>query len=287
MRRQWLAFPVPCIAIGFEAAVQDLTDRISTAIKERGQVRIAVVDFTDLNGAAFDLGKFLAEEVSSRLAPGDNIQLVERRLIRTLAEEMKYQRSGMIDPRAAKRLRGQLGVDALCTGKVTELQRTVRIHARLIDTENGRVFAAASVKILKSELPSVWLSGMPDEIKASMPPRCRKGSDYLVNGGFQNQLNAWTRGIGNLTEGVSQTEITSLPHGRLGKALHIRHQGDGHIQYSQMVSVPGPDLVFSVSFQPSVQEGPLIGFSGTGVVQIGLRYFDRNGSALDETLLVS
>jgi hypothetical protein len=51
--------------------------------------------------------------------------------------------------------------------------------------------------------------------------------------------------------------------------------------------VPGPDLIFSASFQASSNEGMIIGFSGTGVAQIALQFFDEGGGKLGESILVN
>ena len=61
----------------------------------------------------------------------------------------------------------------------------------------------------------------------------------------------------------------------------------GQVKIHQLVSVPGPDLIFSASFQAHSNEGPFIGFSGTGIAQIGLRFFDEEGNRLGETVLVN
>ena len=79
----------------------------------------------------------------------------------------------------------------------------------------------------------------------------------------------------------------AFAHGRTGKALHVRHKGEGNIQLMQLVTVPGPDLIFSASFQAHSNEGMMSGFSGSGVVQIGLVYLDEGGNKLGETLLVN
>jgi hypothetical protein len=110
---------------------------------------------------------------------------------------------------------------------------------------------------------------------------------YLRNGDFQQRYDHWRRSIGDISRGSSQAEIINFPHGRSGKALHISHTGSGHIQFAQILPVPGPDLIFTASFQANSREGMMRAFSGSGVAQIGLQYFDEASNKLGSTILVN
>lgn len=112
-------------------------------------------------------------------------------------------------------------------------------------------------------------------------------SNYLQNGGFENRYDSWTRSIGDISRGSSQTEIISFPYGKSGKALHLSHTGQGYIQFAQTVSVSGQDLIFTASFQASSHEGMVRAFSGSGVAQIGLQYLDKGKKKLGETILIN
>ena len=67
--------------------------------------------------------------------------------------------------------------------------------------------------------------------------------------------------------------------------MHINHKGKGSIQFIQVVDVPSPDLIFSASFQATTSEGMIIGFSGTGVVQIALQYIDQQDRIIGQSIL--
>lgn len=111
--------------------------------------------------------------------------------------------------------------------------------------------------------------------------------EFVVNGNFKERYKGWERAIGDVSKGSSKTEIIPFPNGLPGQLLHIRHQGEGNIQFSQTVDVPSPDLIFSVSFQASPHEGPISGFSGSGVSQIALQYLNENGDSLGQTTLLN
>ena len=112
-------------------------------------------------------------------------------------------------------------------------------------------------------------------------------SHYLLNGDFQMRYEHWRRSIGDISRGSSQAEIINFPHGKSGKALHISHTGSGHIQFAQIVTVPSPDLILTASFQANSREGMMRAFSGSGVAQIGLQYFDEASNKLGSTILVN
>jgi hypothetical protein len=57
----------------------------------------------------------------------------------------------MIDQSSAQKLGKLLGVDAIASGTVTDLGKSVRINARLISTGTGEVFGVAATEIVKDE----------------------------------------------------------------------------------------------------------------------------------------
>ena len=278
--------PFPALASGFNEAMDAMAIQITDKIGGAEKKRVAVVDFTDLDGETSDFGKYIAEEILVRLFRGGEVQVVERRMLKKVMEELKLQKSGVINEATAKRLGSLLGVDALCTGTIAELQRTMKVNARLISAETGGIFAVASTEIDKNDLPNIWAPERPEKERPRIKPRYST-KNYIRNGDFQQQYQYWTRAIGDINKGFSQAEIISFTHGKSNKALKIRHRGEGDIQYSQSVAVPGPGLIFSASFQASSHEGPMKAFSGSGVVQIGMVYLDYQGNKLGQTILVN
>jgi TolB-like protein len=279
-----LAAPQLCYPYPLNIALDNLANQIIIEVVKSDKQIVAIADFYDLNGRITEIGLFISEELVNRLGRSKKINLVERRDLKRVLEELQLHMSGIADASSAKEVGVILGAEVLCTGTIIELPKSFKINARLIDTETGRIFATAGTTVDKSED-----MGIPKQrefeggrIFAKYP----KGN-LLANGGFQEGYSNWKRQIGDITKGSSQTEIISFPHARSGKALHIRHKGEGYLQFSQIVSVPGPDLIFSASFQASSNEGMIIGFSGTGVAQIALQFFDEGGGKLGESILVN
>jgi len=136
-------------AQNFEIALADLTTQISDGMEESYRQKIAVVEFLNLDGEVTALGKFVSEELITRLFKAGGFQVVERRLLNKVVDEHQLDLSDLIDLSTARQLGRILGVDAICTGTVTDLVNTVRVNARLISTETGEIFSVASASMDK------------------------------------------------------------------------------------------------------------------------------------------
>jgi len=105
----------------------------------------------DLQGNVTDFGRFLAEELITRLYQTKKFKVIERQLLNKIIAEQKLSLTGMVDPTSAKQLGKLLGVDAICSGTITDLAQSLRVNARLISTETGEIFAVASTEVFKDE----------------------------------------------------------------------------------------------------------------------------------------
>ncbi|MHB1050613.1 MAG: CsgG/HfaB family protein [Bacteroidota bacterium] len=131
--------------------IDDLCLHISTAISENNKTTIAVMGFSDFEGNVTHLGKYLSEEVTTRLFQTKKFKVMERQLLNKIIKEQKLQVSGIIDDTSAIKLGKLLGVNTIVTGTVTEFANSVKINARLIGTETGEIFGTASIEIPKDE----------------------------------------------------------------------------------------------------------------------------------------
>lgn len=147
-----MVFSVPVGAGTYDAEMVKMAKAIEASFDQKQQVKtIAVLDFTDLQGTVTELGKFLAEELSADLVMGQKqFDVIDRANLKRLLDENKLSRSGLVDPEAIKRLGKMAGADALVTGTVTPLGNTLRVSARIINTETARIVGAAQVNVDKT-----------------------------------------------------------------------------------------------------------------------------------------
>lgn len=129
--------------------LNNLTSQIIDSFNQSNVSKIAVIEFADLEGNVTQLGKFIAEELITRIFTTGRFDVVERNLLQKVLEEQKLGMTGYIDQETAISLGQILGVDAIISGSISDLGMNIKINARLISTESGSVFAVASVNVHK------------------------------------------------------------------------------------------------------------------------------------------
>jgi curli biogenesis system outer membrane secretion channel CsgG len=144
-----------------DEGLSNLSEQISDNLSENRKRRIAVTEFVDLEGETTNFGRYLSEKLITKLFQTKKFRVIERQQLNKVIKEQKLSLTGIIEPESAQKLGRLLGVDAIAAGSVTELNRTVEINARLIDTETGEVFSVASVEISKDETVCSLLKDCP------------------------------------------------------------------------------------------------------------------------------
>jgi len=140
------------VSTAYENEIRSLSNAMADNIAKAGKKRIAVVDFTDLQGNITELGRFIAEEFSVAIAgAGKGFEVVDRTHLKTIFTEHKLAMSGVIDPATAKKLGQIAGVDALVTGTITPFGDSVRIAVKILDTATAKVIGASSGGIPKTK----------------------------------------------------------------------------------------------------------------------------------------
>jgi TolB-like protein len=137
----------------------ELSKQISDGLTENQKQTIAVIEFVDLEGRTTNFGRFVAEELITRLYQTNKFKVIERQLLNKVVTEQKLSLTGMIDQTSAQKLGKLLGVDAIASGTVTDLGKSVRINARLISTGTGEVFAVAATEIAKDDSVTALMGG--------------------------------------------------------------------------------------------------------------------------------
>lgn len=138
-------------ASNLEEGIKELAQQISRNMTETGKKKIAVVEFSDLNGNIRALGQFLAEELITELfliSPGQ-FEVVERRQLMKVLDEQKLTTSGLLDAKAMDSVGKILGIEAIVTGSITDLGNNVKVNARMIGVDTAKVFAVARTSIPK------------------------------------------------------------------------------------------------------------------------------------------
>lgn len=158
-------------ASNLEEGIGQLAQQISKSMQEKQKQKIAIIDFSDLNGNVTSLGQFMAEELTTQLfmvAPG-KFEVVERRQLLKLEEELTLGQTGFIEEKSIKKMGQVLGVDAIVTGSMTDLGNTVKINARLIGVESAKVFAVAATDIPKTGMVADLIAKQIEKKPGAIP----------------------------------------------------------------------------------------------------------------------
>ena len=144
--------------VSLESQMNELVNQIVSSLAQNDKSKIAVMDFVNMNGQTTKLGRYMSEELTTRLYRTGQFEVIERNLLDKVVEEQKISLSGMIDESTAAELGKVLGVDAIASGTITDLGTSVKVNARLISAETGKLFSVASVEIPKNNKVKVLLS---------------------------------------------------------------------------------------------------------------------------------
>jgi TolB-like protein len=152
-----------------QGGIQMISQQIVDTMGQENKRRLAISDLSKLDGTPSNLGRYLSERLVASLFMTKRFEVMERRQLGKLLEELKLSTSDLFDPSNAKRLGGLQGVDVLAAGSLTEMTRFVEVNARLIDTASGRVLGVATAQILKDTDVLALLGTSPSPVTAPAP----------------------------------------------------------------------------------------------------------------------
>jgi TolB-like protein len=151
--------------------IAELSRQIANKIEAGQKQKIAVLEFTDLQGNVTDFGRYLSEELITRLYDSNKFKVLERQLLNKIIAEQKLSLTGVVDPDSAKKLGKISGVDAIVSGTIADRGESLKVNARLINSETGEIFSAAATDIAKDkEVVALMAGGSPDR-KSPAPSR--------------------------------------------------------------------------------------------------------------------
>jgi len=111
-------------------------------------VRLAVFDFKNNNPAAQSrgYGEAISDMFITAFAKRPNFEVIERKQVRKVIEEIYFDQSGVVESETAKKIGKILGIDVALAGGVAALASSIEIDLRLLDVETGKVILADSLK---------------------------------------------------------------------------------------------------------------------------------------------
>ena len=138
-------------ATDIDTQLDRLTNDLVRSLREERKTKIAIMEFPDLQGNVSELGRFIPEELTTRLFMTRRFEVVERQLLNQVLREQDLGSSGIIDAASAAEIGRMLGVEAIVSGTITDLTYAIRINARVIATETAGIFGVSSATIEKED----------------------------------------------------------------------------------------------------------------------------------------
>lgn len=122
--------------------------REAPAARLEKPVRIAVFDFKNNNPQAQGrgYGETISEMFITAFARRGAFEVVERKQLRKLIDELYLDQSGIVDEEGTKKLGKVLGVEIALAGGVSLFAGSIEIDLRLLDIETGKVVIPDSIK---------------------------------------------------------------------------------------------------------------------------------------------
>jgi TolB-like protein len=113
---------------------------------------IAVMPFGYGDQKKSDVGMMVSERLTTRIVKLKKSKVIERQMLENVLKELHLEGTGVVDAATTQEIGKVLGVDAIVTGTVLDLDADrAEINARVIKTDTAEVIASAS-----AEVPATW-----------------------------------------------------------------------------------------------------------------------------------
>lgn len=157
----------------YQREIDRIAEEVAASVQKSGLKNIAVVDFTDLQGNVQEIGRFMAEELTTSLVLGErSFKTIDRANLRSILSEQKLTMTGLVNPENAKKLKIS-GVDGLVTGTLTPFGESIRLTIKVISVETAQIVGAARGVVPKtSSMESLGnaIEEAPASASNSSPP---------------------------------------------------------------------------------------------------------------------
>ena len=160
--------------------------------------------------------KGIASMLITDLSKLEELQIVEREELQKLLNEMKLSISGLVKQETAQELGNLLGAETLLLGSFTEVEGEIRIDARIVETETGKLLKAEEVtgktrslfdleKVLVLKIArnlDVYLTNEQKEVISRVPTTSLeaaihnfKGIDYYDRKMYEKAIREYTESL--------------------------------------------------------------------------------------------
>jgi TolB-like protein len=145
-------------AVSQQLDLKQVASSLARDINSENRHTITVADFTDLQGDVTELGRFVAEELSTQLVGAKSFSVVERIQLAAILKEHQISISGLVEPATIRKLGQFAGVDAIVTGTLVPFSDSVKLTAKVLDVSTAKVIAVSSSDLARTKAVDDLLS---------------------------------------------------------------------------------------------------------------------------------
>jgi TolB-like protein len=154
-----LAFTHQAAAAEYEDSLRHLAEGVTTEAVKAKKERLALVDFTDPGDDVTPLGKFLADELATRILLQGELQVVDQNLLRSTLKKLRITRVETSQAQTVTRAAKAVRADAFATGSYRETFDGVQVTVRVINPKTAQPVGSTE-GLLPWEGPLMeWLVG--------------------------------------------------------------------------------------------------------------------------------
>jgi len=169
-------------------SVDDLALGLSARIKTEKRLKLAVLTFPYVDGFNSSGSRIVQERMLTALAGNDKFNLLERGLLYKVLEQKKLEMSGLFDESSGSELGRMLGVDAVLTGTLLDINDSeTEVNARVIDSGTGEILASGKAVVARIWSDKVELP-RPIFIPTELPdvPDVKAPAAVFLEGGYDD-----------------------------------------------------------------------------------------------------
>jgi curli biogenesis system outer membrane secretion channel CsgG len=205
-----------CLVLGGRVLAQDIdteisnmTEKLATQITEHGKTKIAVIDFTDLDGKPVEMGKYIAEQMNiDFVLTNRSFSVLDRANLKSILDEHKLTSTGLVDPDTAKKLGQFAGVDALIMGTVITKGQNINITAKIVTTDTAEIIGAARSQFSSGNTSqkNVSSQGVGTGGTTTSQPST---SGITMAASLDNDAIKFSKKLGNLSVGLQSLQVVN------------------------------------------------------------------------------
>lgn len=159
------------LALSPQDDLSTLSKKVARGILTIKNKKVGVLAFPYVDGKTSSGSSIVPERLTTALVGQNKIQIIERRLISKLLQEKYLSQTGIVDSSEVKKIGSILGVDAVVTGTLIDLENDItEVNARLVRVDNGEILSAAAAYVNRTWTDKPVSAAAPSN---SQPPSIR------------------------------------------------------------------------------------------------------------------